>query len=486
MSEKIRTAFSGGKTPAGKWKMECMLLLLLTAGFGLLYLSLCFNNNIWTDEAFTIDLLKNSGSYMDAVWFTAGDVHPPLYYLILKPFTDLFGIRLFLLKALSIVPVLLTMLLGITFVYRRFDVRTAFVYILMVGVLPCSMEYAVQVRMYSWALFFVTACGFYAVNCFERGKVTDWLILLLSGAAAAYTHYFAFAAVLWIYGFLFLALLWKRRRGLAGWGVCVVLSLLCYAPWMYVLKTQIGGVSDSYWIGEITPEVVLGYFDWLFETKLPYSTQMFEALLLLALAGTVYGLVRRKKGNTGGEGAAKEVCALLALLIPVLVAVTGIVVSNLLRPVFIARYLLPCIGLLAFFFGAAASRLKGRAYGALLIFLLLIGLLDYQKTWYAEYESTRVPETEQFFKENLGDNDLIVYNFKSFDFIYAYYFDPERLQYIEDVDLSRDYENIWLLDTHYNPEFPKEELERYGWHQYFIGNYGIEHDEFKIYRITKE
>ena len=54
------------------------------------------------------------------------------------------------------------------------------------------------------------------------------------------------------------------------------------------------------------------------------------------------------------------------------------------------------------------------------------------------------------------------------------------------MDLSGDYDNIWLLDTQYNPDFSKEELEEYGWTQSFMGNYGIEHDEFKIYRLTKK
>lgn len=464
---------------ADQKKREYAWMLLLIAGFALVYLSLCFNHNIWTDEAFTIDLLRNCDTYREAVEFTAGDVHPPLYYLILKLFTDVFGIRLFLLKALSILPMLLTMGLGITFVYRRYDFKTAFLYILMMAVIPCSMEYAVQVRMYSWAMFFVTSCGFAAADAYERGKRRDWIFLGLAGVAAAYTHYFAFVAVIWIYGFLFLALLWDagKRKKLLWWLAAVLLSLVAYAPWLRALQNQVSGVSKNYWIGAIDKEVLLGYFDTLFETKLPYSTQMMTFLFGAAFVWLAVEVIRKRKQE--------DVLGLLACLPLVMTAVTGVAVSLIMRPVFIARYLMPCIPLFSFFFAVAWGRAEKKIYAALLVFSFFLGVVDYEKNWYVEYESTYVPQTEAFFAENLGENDLIVYNYKLFDFIYLCYFEPEQLCYIEDVDLSGDYDNIWLLDTHYNPDFSEEELKQYGWQKTFVGNYGIEHDEFKIYRISK-
>ena len=467
------------KTKVGnRQRKECGLLGLFILGFALVYLSLCFNDNIWTDEAFTIDLLRSCNTYGEAVWFTAGDVHPPLYYLILKPFTDAFGIHLFLLKALSIVPMVFTMGLGITFVHRRFGFQTAFLYILMLGAIPCAMEYAIQVRMYSWAMFFVTSCGFAAADAYDREKKRDWVFFALAGIAAAYTHYFAFVSVLWIYGFLFLAVFFTKRKKLPAFGLAALISLLAYVPWMKVLKTQIGGGSQKYWIPAIDKEVLLGYLDTLFETDLPYSTQILVFLFGIAFFWLLAELLHKRREE--------DMLALLALLTMVLTAVVGVAVSLAMRPVFIARYLMPCVPLLSLFFAAVWARAEKKVYASLVIFVFFLGTVTYEHTWYVEYQSTYVPQTEAFFAENLGPNDLIVYNYKLFDFIYLYYFEADRLCYIEDVDLSGDYDNIWLLDTQYNPDFSKEELEEYGWTQSFMGNYGIEHDEFKIYRLTKK
>lgn len=66
------------------------------AGFFLLGLSLimlgksvmlCFSNDIWYDELFTVGLAEHS--YGELVRLTAADVHPPLYYCLVKLFADL-------------------------------------------------------------------------------------------------------------------------------------------------------------------------------------------------------------------------------------------------------------------------------------------------------------------------------------------------------------------------------------------------------------
>ena len=49
---------------------------------------------IWFDEAFSLQLAKLSVS--DVIKYTASDVHPPLYYLILRAFVKgFFGVKRF-------------------------------------------------------------------------------------------------------------------------------------------------------------------------------------------------------------------------------------------------------------------------------------------------------------------------------------------------------------------------------------------------------
>ena len=52
------------------------LLLLLLLAVPLVYLSLSFNDSVWTDEAFTMVLLRQD--FAGITQGTIADVHPPL------------------------------------------------------------------------------------------------------------------------------------------------------------------------------------------------------------------------------------------------------------------------------------------------------------------------------------------------------------------------------------------------------------------------
>lgn len=152
-----------------KYKMS-VLIWGTVAVFTVLYISLIFSNNIWTDEAFTIQLLKEN--LQGIISGTAKDVHSPLYYIYLKAFVKIFGNSLISMKIASVIPLTGTLLLGATIIRKRFGDITSFLYVLFFACIPCSMEFSVQVRMYSLAVFFVTLCGIYAYNVFTDGRIT--------------------------------------------------------------------------------------------------------------------------------------------------------------------------------------------------------------------------------------------------------------------------------------------------------------------------
>ena len=73
--------------------------------------TLVFNKSIWYDEVYSLNLVK--GNFAQIVSGTAQDVHPPLYYLILKLGlligNGLFGINvIYVAKFISIIPIFLT------------------------------------------------------------------------------------------------------------------------------------------------------------------------------------------------------------------------------------------------------------------------------------------------------------------------------------------------------------------------------------------
>ena len=259
----------------------------IVAGFTALYISLVFNHNIWTDEAFTLQLLQ--GNVKDIIMGTAKDVHPPLYYLYAKLFMVIFGDSLLVQKVAAIIPMTATLAIGATLIRKNFGNRVSLLFLLFLACIPCTMEFSVQVRMYSMALFFVTLCGIYAYQAFVSGDRKDFLIFALSGVMAAYTHYFAFVSVIIIAGLLFISiLLWEKKR-IVTWMMSAIGMIAGYLPWIPFFFRQVASVEQGYWIPEITAQTIWEYFLWTFELELVPG--MVFLFLILLKGASLYNII---------------------------------------------------------------------------------------------------------------------------------------------------------------------------------------------------
>ena len=217
---------------------------------------LCFSSDIWYDELFTMGMVEHS--YGELIGFTARDVHPPLYYFIGKFVLDLCKLifpladRVIIIKIVSVMPYFLLFIYAVTFLRKRFGLFVSGVFLFCILAMPQMSAYTVEMRMYGWALFFVTAAFFhvYEIMCDgENKKYWNYVAILLYGLAAAYTQYFACVAVVMVYLCLLVWIVlcyrknhdWKSRydknsyiktsdkadfRALKGWLVCVALSII--------------------------------------------------------------------------------------------------------------------------------------------------------------------------------------------------------------------------------------------------------------------
>lgn len=456
-----------------------VLIWGVVAGFTVLYVSLIFSHNIWTDEAFTIQLLGRGG-FRAIIDGTAADVHPPLYYIYLKLFTTVFGNSLPVMKIASIIPLTATLVLGATVISKKFGDITAFFYTLFFACIPCSMEFSVQVRMYSLAVFFVTVCGIYAYAAFYDGKIKDYVLIGVSGVLAAYTHYFAFMSVIVIMFFLFIAvLLWDRKKILPFF-VTVICMIIMYIPWFPSFYRQVVSVNAGYWIPEITPESIWSCFTWTFDLEVVPGVVFCFLILLKAVSTYNTIVIARDRGE-------KEIYALACMLVPTVTMLAGVIISYYSTPIYRDQYVFPALALLALFFGIAIRNAKKYILVLVSAFLILVGMGQYKECFRQEYHSTLIAQTEELLKANMVSDDIVVYNYELFGFIYDAQFEMDfpdaRLEYLEDFDFSQEFNVIWFLDTEWQPDLDMAVLDAYGLAVEPMGHYGIEHNEFDIYMI---
>ncbi|MDE6056039.1 MAG: glycosyltransferase family 39 protein, partial [Lachnospiraceae bacterium] len=429
-------------------KIGLIVLIVLILLFAGLYISLIFNKNIWTDEAYTMELVREN-HFWGIIQNTANDVHPPLYYLIVKCFVLLFGDTFLVYKAVSIIPMVLTMLLAVSHIRPWWGERAAVLFLIMVNAIPCVLEYVVQMRMYSWALFFVTWAGLSAYGmCMKEDKQIGKCCCIQLTAASllgCYTHTYAMLSCVCIYMLLCVCVLLQCRKR-KDW-ILLKVSLLsgstvavCYLPWLVILLRQTMSRIENYWIEPVTWEVIRKYPDFLFASRLPGSAVLY---LVLCGAAVLVCINRcRKKSDGDWEG----LTALMMLAVPLLTALIGIVVSVLVTPFFIARYLLPCMGLFALFLALAFQEKREYVQILIGIFGLFMVLESYQKNIEMEYHITHTEELLAYMEEHLEPEDLIAYNFEIYGFIYNIYFE-DRVTFLNDVDFAGDFGSVWYFDS---------------------------------------
>lgn len=181
----------------------------------------------------------------------------------------------------------------------------------------------------------------------------------------------------------------------------------------------------------------------------------------------------------------KAVSGIWAFSVMVAVAVVGIIVSVLVTPFFIARYLLPCLGLTAVFFAIAFQKEKVVTKCLIGAFGIVMFAYSYHVNFGAEYKSSHTEELLDYLAANMGESDYIIYNNEMYGFIYDIYFDSDRTVFLNDMDFTSDFDTIWYFDSCVGPWLSTQTLEDFGLQKEFVANLGIEQNDFALYRITE-
>lgn len=464
-------------------KRETCLLLLVVAAFTVLYISLIFNVNIWTDEAFTIQITRFN-SYKGIIEQTALDVHPPFYYFIVEFLVNIFGESLQVYKSISIAAMLGTMLLMAFPIRRLFGMKVSLLSILWLNAIPSVMEYGVQVRSYAWLIFFMTAAGICAYQAYQEDKKRDWILLTLSCMAVCYIHTFAMIAAVFLYVILLVGIIFRMKGVEKGrkksWIVSFFLSGGCVAvsfiPWLFVLYHQTAERVDNYHYDPVTVKTVLNYFPEIFGESIPFMATMVGIVMILA-----FGVILMQKCT-------RDECIFISasFLIPILTCTVGVLVSVLLTPFFVSRYMACCLGLISIALAIALSKLKPTSSIFLGLFLLTLVAVSYKNNFDLEYRTAHTQEFLDYMAENSTSKDPILYNYEKFGFIYECYFDTDRLVFVNDVDYDHiDADTMWYMDSCVNFWINDEALAERGWTMQYMGTFDIEHNQFLLYKIFR-
>ncbi len=263
-------------------KRDWWLLGSILAGFSVLALGNITRWSIWFDEAFSAYLIRYD--YGEVAKFTAADVHPPLYYWLLKAWTTVFGTSELGLRSFSLVCIGIAIVLVYLLVRQGFSRWVAGSAIVVASLSPMLIRYSEEARMYGMVMAIVAAATYVLALQLKKPTKRRWVYYGVLVSLGMWTHYYT--ALAWIAHWVWRSSIIRsesrkdivRRFFSKEWLWAHALAIVLFSPWLPTMLHQMFGIQGGgFWIKPITLLSPVNLY-----TNLLYYRETWEMTPLLA------------------------------------------------------------------------------------------------------------------------------------------------------------------------------------------------------------
>lgn len=401
-----------------KNKIELKTLHKIIMILGTIFIGLSvFHSNIWFDEAYSVGIANQT---LVDIWKVGGhDVHPVLYYWMLRIVNILTNGSILAYRLFSALPIVLLGLLGFTHIRKDFGEKTGTLFSFFCYFLPMMAVYANQIRMYSWAIYIVTVLAIYAYRIYlGQSTKKNWMIFGITSLASIYIHYYGLMAAGLINVFLLIYFIknkkWNELKWLVGLGV---IQVIAYIPWLMYLVSQISHVSKGFWIGFTFPDTIFELIGCQMN-----GTRNATEILGIGFAANVLlfiylGIVWKKHKNEDFKAAK------LAILVYVSVFIAAFLLKYVVKTnILYYRYLFVVTGLYIFAVADILAR-SNQKYVITIICAIVLALgtannvVQIQDNYakgnreQIEYLKTNIQKDDVLVYSNIGNGSVFASNF---------------------------------------------------------------------------
>ena len=421
-------------------------LLIIIFGSIFIFLSI-FHKNLWFDEAYSVGMANQTFS---DIWnIGSNDVHPILYYFVLRIINILTNGSIICYRVFSCIPIILLGILGITHIRKDFGEKTGIIFSFLSFFTPIMSVYANQIRMYSWAAYILTIFFIYSNRIYKgEDKNKNWIIFTLSSFASIYIHYYSLLSV----GIVNILLLFyfikkKKYQQLKKQILIGIILIVLFLPWAIKLFLQIKHVSKGFWIGYQFPETLLELIGFEMSGIMNSLIGFIINIVLFSFLGIIYYRKRKLFKFESVKNSVK-----IYLLIIIIASVLSIMFKT---SILHYRYLFVIIGLYIFIISYIVSKINKRH---IIVFCFLIFVLGAINNFIQIQENYSKENGKQikYLKENIKEDDVIVYTDNQIGAVIATNFENNKQYFYnpEDWGVSKAYK-VWYpqMETYINKEF---------------------------------
>ncbi len=436
----------GRSARSARWPTPAILAGIVGVGAALRSYGL-FERPFWFDEAFAWRL--SQFALPELVRRIGEDNHPPLYPVLLKGWSALWGTSPAALRSLSVLLGAATIVGMYLFAFeacghgmergdrdatRRRANGTALFTAALVAISLFQVRWSWDARIYALGATLAAFSSWALFRALRLGSAGAWLTYALAALAFLYTHYYAlfsvFAQALFTGGWFWYSPRFEgrpapRRRGLWLWAAALTIVIGGFAPWAPVLVRQYRRDRAEDQRAPLTlAAAVEAPFAMFFQPEdyddAGWEAGLFSALALVGLSATLWG----------GRGA--EWYVFLAAVAPLLL---GVAVSLAGTQVFALRYL---VFSHLFWLAAAASaisRIKASLWrasaGVWLTLTMAVAMVDFgRRLDFAARPGARGAADELDRRRAAGERVVVCM----------------QLYYLPLLYHSRNRDRIWLFD----------------------------------------
>ncbi|MBS1493914.1 MAG: glycosyltransferase family 39 protein [Bacteroidetes bacterium] len=414
--------------------------------------------NMWFDEVYSWNLSLDTPK--DIIATASGDIHPPLFYITLKGWTNIFSDSVFSMRMLS---TLLSML-SMFFLFKickeiKITEKRILLILILYAVSPLNIYYSQEVRMQSLNLFLTISSTFFFIRFLNSRKNVYGFFWSICAALSLYTHYFALLILFSQFVILVIKYL-QKEIDLKFSGVAFLfgfIPLTLFSPWVPTFLKQ--STQGQPWrVGQSLMQVLENYVIffkeiffsnyWNYENSgvIIGATVVSIILILFILISSVIYFKKSDK---------KKLPIILLFFIPSIIAIF----VSFRQSIIFSRYLsiiLPYLLILCVFF---IFRIH-KKYISYPLIIILIGISAYGLTinYSNDYKNNDYRKIESYIEKNLKTDDKIIVDPHYLGWVIRYDNTHQKTSLpvphvlgwslqmqIDSIAKRTDFNNVWLV-----------------------------------------
>ena len=402
-----------------------MIALILTAGLILRFFKL--DQSLWLDEAIGALAVRDLSYREIFTSFLVVDNHPPLYYLLLKFWTTVFGYSEISLRMPSVIfglgTIYMTYLLGKKLFNSE---KGSLVSTILLSTSQFHVYYSQEARMYSMVAFFAVLAVYSFLHLFEdRSNFKYWLLFSSSITVMVFTDYMP---VFLLPAFFIYAIFQKHKK---NWWYKFMLSfvpiILAGIIWFPIFQKQSAG---GLWLMQTLPEwknlagganLKQLLLVWM---KFTLGRISFTDKTLYYLITVIASIPNAILFANAMKSYKKNKLLLLWLLIPILLSF----LISVFFPAFIyfrLLFVLPAFYLIAAI--SVGNMKSGWILAGILIAINLVSCLIYYTDEFQKREMWR--EAVTYVENRIADNEIVIFSYPEPFAPYRWYEKKEYLSF---------------------------------------------------------